>query len=93
MTKDPFKNEYEASKAAFEREAKLRQIPVTKAEMEARIAQRGRPAFIYHLTPDGYTKQTVDTKSEANNERRIGFIRERLSRMEGWAKHDFERSR
>ncbi len=93
MTKDHFKDTHENSKAAFERETKIRETPVTKAEMDERIAQRARPTFTYDLNPSGYTKQTVDTKSEAENERRIGFIRERLSRMDGRATRDFERSR
>lgn len=93
MIKDSFKDAHESSKAAFERENKLQETPVTKAEMDQCIAQRARPMYTRDLTPDGCTKQAVDKKSEADNERRIGFIRKRLSRMEGQATRDFERSR
>lgn len=93
MIKDSFKDAHETSKAAFERETQLRETPVTKAEMDERIAQRARPTFTYELQPDGSTRQEINTQVEADNERRIGFIRERLSRMDGRATRDFKRSR
>lgn len=83
----------ETSKEAFDRDVRIHQSPVTKKEMELRIEQRGRPVFTYHLQPDGSTRQEINTQIEAENERRIGFIRERLSRMEGRATRDFERPR
>jgi hypothetical protein len=83
----------ETSKEIFDRDARIHQSPVTKKEMELRIQQRSRPTFTYHLQPDGSTRQEINTQVEAENERRIGFIRHRLERMEGRPTRDFERSR
>lgn len=93
MIKDSFKDAHESSKAAFERESKIVQNPVSKREMEALIAMRDRPNLEYNLRPDGQIEQTVNQRMQADNERRIGFIRKRLSQMEGRATRDFERSR
>ncbi len=91
MIKDGFKDAHESSKAAFERENEIRQSPVSKGEMEALIALRSQPKLEYNLRPDGQIEQTINQRMQVDNERRIGYIRERLNRMEGRAKDDFER--
>jgi len=87
------KNLLHASKEAFERDARITRTPVTKKELEARKKQRDKPVFTSHLEPDGSIKQQVDTRVEAENERRINFINKRLERMNNRAKRDFHYSR
>lgn len=83
----------EATKAAFERDARVHKAPVTKKEMKAREEQRSTPVLTHHLQPDGSIQQEVNTQVEAENEQRIGFIRKRLERMNSIAKRDFNHSR
>lgn len=91
---DDFKKTLQdATRETFEREMRIRRTPVSSEEMEKRIEQRGKPAVKFHLQPDGSTRQEVDTSVEAENERRIGFIRERLDRVNNKSKRDFHRSR
>lgn len=91
---DDFKSTLQdATREAFEREMRIRRTPVSSKEMEKRIEQRARPALTSHLEPDGSTRQAVDTSVEAENERRIGFIRERLDRVNNKPKRDLHRSR
>ena len=91
---DDFKKTLQDStREVFEREMRIRRIPVSREEMEKRIEQRGKPAMSFHLQPDGATKWEVDTRVEAENERRINFINKRLERMNNRAKRDFHYSR
>lgn len=83
----------QATKEAFERDARITRTPVTKKELTAREHQRNRPVFTSHLEPDGSIKQSIDTRVESENERRINFINKRLDRMNNRAKRDFHRSR
>ncbi|MDG1288086.1 MAG: hypothetical protein P8P30_11095 [Rickettsiales bacterium] len=66
---------------------------MTKGEKELREKQRTTPVFTENLEPDGSVTRAVNLKAEAENERRIGFIKKRLERMKNLAKRDFHYSR
>jgi len=67
--------------------------PVTRKEMDDRMAQRQRPQPAPALTPEGGLPQIINPREHSLNERRIGFIRNRLNRHAGKARDDFDRSR
>ncbi len=82
-----------ASKAAFDRDARIHEKPVSKRELEAREKRRAIPVLQNNLTPDGPVVQAVNEASHSENERRIHFIRKRLDRQKDKARNDFTRSR
>ena len=81
-----------ASKDAYERNNTIHKTPVTRKELDERIKQRARPVFEYHLRPDGSTEREINSRIEADNERRIHFIQKRLNRMQDKVRQDFNRS-
>ena len=87
------KDYYRAVKEAVEQDQRVHKTPVTKREQEAREADRHNPAMERHFTPDGSVVQTVNLKVEAENEKRINFIKKRLERKKNLARRDFQRAR
>lgn len=80
-------------RAAFARDRKRTQQPVSRQEMDTRKAERARPAAGLHHTPGGTTEQSVHTALEAARETRIGFITKRLHRQQSQARDGFNRTR
>ena len=90
---DETKNRTASSADALRREYELTRTPVSKTEMDDRIKARETPRYETHLTPGGGVEQVVRQRLDADNERRINFIKKRLTRMKGTAKADHARSR
>jgi len=67
--------------------------PVTLKEINDRMALRHKPQTAPTLTPDGGLPPPTSMREQSMNERRIGFIRNRLNRFSGKARDDFDRSR
>ncbi|MDF2368868.1 hypothetical protein [Sneathiella sp.] len=82
-----------ATKAAFDRDARIHEKPVSKLELKAREKRRATPASQNNLTPDGFDVQAVNEAVESENERRIHIIQKRLNRQKDKARNDFTRSR
>lgn len=80
-------------KQAFERLERITKTPVSKAELEGRIAARTKPIVERHFTPSGTIEETVRRSLDAENERRIDFIQNRLARQKGNAKERFRMAR
>ncbi len=82
-----------ASKAATDRDARIHEKPVSKAEKEYREDLRSKPKLVNVHTPSGTIQQEVHTSVEAENERRINFIKKRLERQKNIPTREFRRSR
>lgn len=78
---------------AFDREARIHRTPVSKVEQEKREDARAKPTLETHLTPGGTVEQVVRQEVDAENERRINFIKNRLARVKGKAKDRFRMAR
>lgn len=78
---------------AHERHQRITETPVTKKELTAREKMREQPSHSLHLEPGGVTRREVDPARHAENERRMQVLRQRLGRMKGRARDDFQRSR
>ena len=84
---------HQTFRKAHERHARITAEPVTRNELEARKKLREQPAHGLHLEPGGFTRRTGDPTRHAENERRMQVLRQRLGRMKGRARDDFERGR
>ncbi len=82
-----------AFRAALNREYRRTAKPVTKTELEAREKARTTATPALHLRPGGAVQREVDAAEHAQNERRIGFLKDRLGRQKGIAQRDFRRAR
>lgn len=82
-----------ATARALERERELSRGPVTRDELAAREKQRAAPVHEAHLRPGGAVEQIVHRNLDADNERRIGFIRRRLASAQAKVRDDFRRAR
>jgi hypothetical protein len=78
----------------------------TRAELDARIAERAKPELQAHLTPGGWDETQTHRKVREDGERRIAELRERMESArtglenayafksrEGQARADFSRER
>ena len=81
-----------ASKAATDLDARIHEKPVSKIEQEAREKRRSKPKLVNVHTPSGTIPQEVHTSVEAENERRINFIKKRLERQKNIPTRDFRRT-
>jgi len=88
------KEQYERhGKPSWRDHAEIHSKPVTLKEMNDRMALRHKPQTAPALTPDGGLPPPTSMREQSMNERRIGFIRNRLNRVSGKARDDFDRSR
>ncbi len=82
-----------AKREAFKVDRRVHQTPVTRDELDARKEARATPKTVMQLAPGGAVKQMVDSRVEAENERRIHFIQKRLNRVHGKAREAFDKER
>lgn len=75
---------------AFERDCRIHQTPVSKAELEARKKLRALPKLVHEPSPDGGVGREVDHSEHSENERRIHFLQKRLGRIAGKAREAFK---
>ena len=64
----------------------------TKAELEQLRAERDQPVIAQNYTIGGSIEQHVHSKENANREKRIAALRERLGRPKNRARDDFNRT-
>ena len=81
------------NREAFDRDARIHRTPVSKVEQEKRQDARAKPVLETHLAPGGTVEQVVRQEVDAENERRINFIKNRLARVKGKAKDRFRMAR
>ena len=67
--------------------------PSTKTELDRLESQREVPMTAQQFTPGGDSRRTADTSTQRHKEARILELRQRLGRMRGRARDDFDRSR
>lgn len=64
----------------------------TQKELDLLERTRPKPELKYELTPNGAIERTVHQQTNVAQENRIAFIKERLGKVNGLARDDFNRN-